>query len=51
LISLGDSNSYLLSTGENELGVVVAYSEAGILIFENLHARTVFTFVLLLVIK
>ena len=28
-ISLGDSQSYLLSTAENELGVVVARSEAG----------------------
>uniref|UniRef100_UPI00358FBD34 exosome complex component CSL4 isoform X2 n=1 Tax=Myxine glutinosa TaxID=7769 RepID=UPI00358FBD34 len=29
VISLGDSQSYLLSTAENELGVVVARSEAG----------------------
>ena len=29
VISLGDSNSYLLSCAENELGVVIAYSEAG----------------------
>ena len=30
VISLGDSYSYLLSTAENELGVVIAYSEAGV---------------------
>ncbi|XP_032808375.1 exosome complex component CSL4 isoform X2 [Petromyzon marinus] len=29
VISLGDSQSYLLSTAENELGVVVGHSEAG----------------------
>lgn len=29
VISLGDTNSYLLSCAENELGVVIAYSEAG----------------------
>ena len=28
VISLGDSNSYLLSSAENELGVVIAYSES-----------------------
>lgn len=33
VISLGDTNSYLLSCAENELGVVIAYSEAGKLIF------------------
>lgn len=27
VISLGDSNSYLLSCAENELGVVIAYGE------------------------
>ncbi|XP_052227976.1 exosome complex component CSL4-like [Dreissena polymorpha] len=30
VISLGDSQSYLLSTAENELGVVIATSEAGV---------------------
>lgn len=29
-LSLGDAHSYLLSTAENELGVVIATSEAGI---------------------
>lgn len=29
VISLGDTNSYALSCAENELGVVIAYSEAG----------------------
>ncbi|WAR22107.1 EXOS1-like protein [Mya arenaria] len=29
VISLGDSQSYLLTTAENELGVVIATSEAG----------------------
>ena len=29
VISLGDMNSYFLSSAENELGVVIAYSEAG----------------------
>ena len=29
VISLGDTNSYFLSCAENELGVVIAYSEAG----------------------
>ncbi len=29
VISLGDMNSYFLSCAENELGVVIAYSEAG----------------------
>merc|ERR1712179_863591 len=29
VISLGDAQSYLLTTAENELGVVVAISEAG----------------------
>jgi exosome complex component CSL4 len=29
VISLGDTNSYFLSVAENELGVVIAYSEAG----------------------
>lgn len=29
MISLGDTNSYFLSCAENELGVVIAYSEAG----------------------
>ena len=28
-LSLGDAHSYLLSTAENELGVVIATSEAG----------------------
>lgn len=28
VISLGDMNSYFLSTAENELGVVIAYSES-----------------------
>ncbi len=30
VISLGDSNSYLLSCAEHELGVVIAHSEAGL---------------------
>ncbi|XP_041368597.1 exosome complex component CSL4-like isoform X2 [Gigantopelta aegis] len=30
VLSLGDAHSYLLSTAENELGVVVANSEAGV---------------------
>lgn len=29
-LSLGDAHSYVLSTAENELGVVIAYSEEGI---------------------
>ena len=29
VISLGDTNSYALGCAENELGVVIAYSEAG----------------------
>jgi hypothetical protein len=29
VISLGDMNSYFLSCAENELGVVIAYSESG----------------------
>ena len=29
VISLGDTNSYALSCAENELGVVIANSEAG----------------------
>ena len=29
VISLGDAQSYLLSTAENECGVIVATSEAG----------------------
>ena len=29
VISLGDTNSYFLSCAENELGVVIAYSESG----------------------
>ena len=29
VISLGDTNSYFLSCAENELGVVIAHSEAG----------------------
>lgn len=29
VISLGDSQSYFLSTAENELGVIIATSEAG----------------------
>lgn len=29
VISLGDAQSYLLSTAENELGVVIATSEGG----------------------
>ena len=29
VISLGDAQSYLLTTAENELGVVIATSEAG----------------------
>ena len=28
-LSLGDAHSYVLSTAENELGVVIAYSEEG----------------------
>lgn len=28
-LSLGDARSYLLTTAENELGVVLAQSEAG----------------------
>ena len=28
-LSLGDAHSYILSTAENELGVVIAYSEEG----------------------
>ena len=28
-ISLGDAQSYLLSTAENELGVIIAVSEEG----------------------
>lgn len=34
VISLGDTNSYFLSTAENELGVVIAYSEAGKIIIK-----------------
>ena len=38
VISLGDTNSYFLSCAENELGVVIAYSEAGNLeIYLELH--------------
>ena len=29
-LSLGDAHSYILSTAENELGVVIAYSEEGV---------------------
>lgn len=29
VLSLGDAHSYILSTAENELGVVIATSEAG----------------------
>jgi exosome complex component CSL4 len=29
VISLGDTNSYFLSTAENELGAVIAHSEKG----------------------
>jgi exosome complex component CSL4 len=36
VISLGDTNSYFLSCAENELGVVIAYSEAGITIKFNI---------------
>lgn len=35
VISLGDTNSYFLSCAENELGVIIAYSEAGIEIDHN----------------
>jgi len=30
VLSLGDAHSYILSTAENELGVVIAYSEEGV---------------------
>ncbi len=29
-LSLGDAHSYILSTAENELGVVIAHSEEGV---------------------
>jgi exosome complex RNA-binding protein Csl4 len=32
---LGDAHSYLLTTAENELGVVMATSEAGKMLFMN----------------
>lgn len=32
---MGDSNSYLLTTAENELGVVIAKSEAGLCDFSS----------------
>ena len=32
VISLGDAQSYLLTTAENELGVVIATSEAGFIL-------------------
>jgi hypothetical protein len=34
-LSLGDAHSYLLTTAENELGVVMATSEAGKMLFMN----------------
>ena len=33
VISLGDAQSYLLSTAENELGVVFAKSESGLFVY------------------
>ena len=39
VISLGDTNSYFLSCAENELGVVIAYSESGFIL--NLVAKII----------
>lgn len=43
-ISLGDVQSnYLLTTAENELGVVVAHSEAGKVMMSTLTVTFIFT--------
>ena len=38
-LSLGDAHSYLLTTAENELGVVMATSEAGKMLFMNSNIK------------
>jgi exosome complex component CSL4 len=40
VISLGDTNSYFLSCAENELGVVIAYSESGNFFIITLYSET-----------
>ena len=48
--SLGDTQSYILNTTENELGVIIAKSEAGMFVFFwfGILCRNIFLVILLL---